>query len=67
MKLLKGSELVEYISERQAKQIRALIQSKNIQPKLAIINANPHHAPSQKYLELKKAGLIRLRENRNIE
>ncbi|HRV75867.1 MAG: bifunctional 5,10-methylenetetrahydrofolate dehydrogenase/5,10-methenyltetrahydrofolate cyclohydrolase [Candidatus Nomurabacteria bacterium] len=55
MKFLKGSELVEYISERQAKQIRGLVQSKSIQPKLAIINTNPNHKPSQKYLELKKA------------
>lgn len=54
MKFLNGTELVEYISERQAKQIRALLQSKNIQPKLAIINSNPDHLPSQKYLQLKK-------------
>ena len=54
MKYLKGSDLVEYISERQSKQVRSLIQSKNIQPKLVIINTNPDHLPSQKYLELKK-------------
>lgn len=54
MKYLKGSDLVQYISERQAKQIRALSQSKNLRPKLAIINANPTHLPSQKYLNLKQ-------------
>lgn len=38
MKLLKGSELVEFIKERQAKQVRGLRQAHNIAPKLAIIH-----------------------------
>ncbi len=53
MKLLKGTDLVDYISERQAKQIRALKQSRNIYPKLAIISCNPKNLPSQTYIKLK--------------
>lgn len=37
MKLLSGSELAEYIKERQAREVRALRQAYGIQPKLAII------------------------------
>ncbi len=37
MKILSGSELVDFIKERQAKQVRALRQAHNIFPKLAII------------------------------
>ncbi|MCU0667268.1 MAG: bifunctional 5,10-methylenetetrahydrofolate dehydrogenase/5,10-methenyltetrahydrofolate cyclohydrolase [Patescibacteria group bacterium] len=37
MKLLNGRELAGFIKERQAIQIRALVQSKKIKPKLAII------------------------------
>ncbi len=37
MKLLYGTELADYIKERQAKQVRNLRQSWNIAPKLAII------------------------------
>lgn len=37
MKLLNGSELAGFIKERQAHQVRALIQANNIKPKLAII------------------------------
>ena len=37
MKLLSGSELVGYIKERQAKQVRGLRQAHGIFPKLAII------------------------------
>ena len=36
-KLLNGSELASYIKERQVKQIRALRQAHDIQPKLAIV------------------------------
>jgi len=54
MKYLKGSDLVEYISERQSKQIRSLVQTRGIHPKLAIVNTNPDHLPSQKYLKLKQ-------------
>lgn len=37
MKLLSGKELALFIKERQAHQVRNLIQASNIQPKLAII------------------------------
>lgn len=37
MKLLKGSELAEFIKERQAKAVRGLRQADLIKPKLAII------------------------------
>ena len=37
MKILNGKDLAEYIKQRQAGQVRALIQAHNIQPKLAII------------------------------
>lgn len=41
MKILNGSELAEYIKERQAKQVRALKQASGIEPRLAIIRTNP--------------------------
>lgn len=53
--LLKGSDLVEYISERQAKQVRALIQSRGITPTLAILIANPKNLAIQKYIKFKQA------------
>lgn len=37
MKLLNGSELAGFIKERQAHQVRALIQAEGIKPKLAIV------------------------------
>jgi methylenetetrahydrofolate dehydrogenase (NADP+)/methenyltetrahydrofolate cyclohydrolase len=37
MKILNGSDLAEYIQERQGQQVRSLVQSAKIQPKLAII------------------------------
>ncbi|MDQ5913935.1 MAG: methylenetetrahydrofolate dehydrogenase / methenyltetrahydrofolate cyclohydrolase, partial [Patescibacteria group bacterium] len=43
-----------YISERQARQVRGLIQSRGIQPKLAIINSNQKNLASQKYTQLKQ-------------
>lgn len=39
MKLLHGTELADYIKERQAKQVRNLRQSWKVQPKLVIIQA----------------------------
>lgn len=53
MKLLSGSELVEYIKERQAKEVRSLKQSKNIFPKLAIIRTNPDPVVDS-YMRLKQ-------------
>jgi methylenetetrahydrofolate dehydrogenase (NADP+)/methenyltetrahydrofolate cyclohydrolase len=41
MKSLNGSELVSYIKERQARDVRSLKQSKLVNPKLAIIRTNP--------------------------
>ena len=41
MRLLNGSELAGFIKERQAHQVRALIQAEGIKPKLAIIVCNP--------------------------
>ncbi len=37
MKLLNGRELADYITERQARQVRALRQAHHVYPKLAII------------------------------
>lgn len=40
MKLLSGTELVGYIKERQARQVRALRQAEQISPRLAIIQTS---------------------------
>lgn len=40
-KELNGRELAEFIKERQAKQVRGLVQANGVQPKLAIIRTNP--------------------------
>ena len=37
MKLLNGTDIAGFIKERQAKQVRYLIQSKGVKPKLAIV------------------------------
>lgn len=54
MKLLNGSELVGYIKERQAKQVRALRQAHHVFPRLAIIQTidNP---VIDTYVRLKRA------------
>lgn len=54
IKYLSGTNLVDYISERQAKQVRALVQSKGIKPKLAIVSTNLEDLPSQKYIKYKQ-------------
>ena len=36
-KVLNGKELAEYIKQRQSKDVRSLVQSKNTRPKLAIL------------------------------
>lgn len=41
MKLLNGREIADFIKERQAHEVRSLIQSQNIKPRLAIIRTNP--------------------------
>lgn len=53
MKLLNGSELVGYIKERQAKQVRALRQSWRVIPKLVIISTDDNPV-NEVYLKLKK-------------
>ncbi len=37
VKILDGKELASYIKERQAKQVRSLVQARKIQPSLAIV------------------------------
>lgn len=53
MKLLNGSELADYIKERQARQVRALRQAHHVYPKLAIVQTvdNP---VIDSYVSLKK-------------
>lgn len=52
-KILNGLELAGFIKERQAKQVRALIQASNIKPKLAIIRTNPDPVVDS-YMKLKQ-------------
>ncbi len=54
MRLLDGSELAEFIKERQAKQVRALRQAHKILPKLVIIRTNPDPVVDS-YMKLKSA------------
>ena len=54
MKLLDGLELVGYIKERQAKQVRALRQSWRVLPKLAIVQTIDDPVIDM-YVRLKKA------------
>lgn len=44
MKLLQGSDLADFIKERQAKQVRALRQAHHVSPKLAIVVTLDHPA-----------------------
>ncbi len=53
MKYLLGSELAGFIKERQAKQVRQLLQQYKIQPKLAIVTASDNHT-IKTYVNLKK-------------
>ncbi len=53
MKLLNGSELAEFIMERQAHQVRALRQANDVAPKLAIIRTNPDPVVDM-YMKLKQ-------------
>lgn len=54
MKLLNGKDLAEYIQERQAQQVRAIRQSLNIAPKLAIV-VTIDHPIINVYMRMKKA------------
>lgn len=53
MRILDGNELVGYIKERQAKQVRALRQSWRVIPKLAIV-CTGNNPVNEKYMQLKK-------------
>lgn len=54
MKLLNGKELAEYIKERQAREVRALRQAWDVQPKLAIVLTTDHPTINV-YVRMKKA------------
>lgn len=54
MKILNGRELAEFIKERQAHQVRGLIQSEHVTPKLAIIRTNPDPVVDS-YMKLKQS------------
>ena len=53
-KILSGSELVEYIKERQARQVRGLRQAWNVFPKLAIIKSKHASPVIDTYVRLKQ-------------
>lgn len=53
MKILNGSELAGFIKERQAKQIRGLMQAHSIKPKLAIVQVKDDPVINT-YVRLKK-------------
>lgn len=52
-KLLNGSELVDYIKERQAKQVRALRQAWHVFPRLAIIKPLGSSSVIDTYVRMK--------------
>lgn len=54
MKILSGLELVGYIKQRQLHQVRSLIQTHGIQPKLVIIRTNSDPIVDR-YMKLKSA------------
>jgi methylenetetrahydrofolate dehydrogenase (NADP+)/methenyltetrahydrofolate cyclohydrolase len=53
MKQLNGSELAGFIKERQAKQVRALIQARGVVPKLAIVLTKNNDPVIEVYMKLK--------------
>lgn len=55
MKLLSGSELVDFIKERQAKQVRNLKQAHGIVPRLAIVRCDEGNTVIDTYVRLKQA------------
>jgi methylenetetrahydrofolate dehydrogenase (NADP+) / methenyltetrahydrofolate cyclohydrolase len=54
MKLLDGKELSEFITERQARQVRALRQADHVAPKLAIIQTINNNPVIDLYVGLKQ-------------
>lgn len=55
MKLLSGIELVDFIKERQAKQVRNLKQAHHTHPALAIVRCNAQSDVISTYVRLKQA------------
>lgn len=53
MKLLNGADLVDYMKERQAKQVRNLRQSHGVHPRLAIVTTSDDPVTSA-YLRIKQ-------------
>ena len=53
MKYLNGSEIAGFIKERQARQIRSLVQSKGVKPRLDIVICG-NDAASEKYTQIKQ-------------
>ena len=53
MKLLSGKELVDFIKEKQAREVRSLIQSKKITPRLGII-VTSNNPVIETYVRLKQ-------------
>jgi len=53
-KILNGSELVGYIKERQARQVRALRQSSHIAPRLVIIKSKSASSVIDTYVRIKQ-------------
>lgn len=54
MKVLSGTELVSFIKERQAKQVRNLKQAHHTSPRLAIVRCNPGNKVIATYVRLKQ-------------
>jgi methylenetetrahydrofolate dehydrogenase (NADP+)/methenyltetrahydrofolate cyclohydrolase len=54
MRSLNGSDLAGFIKERQARQVRGLVQAHSVAPKLAIVQTN-HLPVIDAYVRLKKA------------
>ena len=53
MKILNGRELAEFIQERQAKDVRRLLQADGVQPKLAIV-VTVEHPAIEVYMRMKQ-------------
>lgn len=55
MKVLSGAEIVDFVKERQAKQVRNLKQSHYTHPRLAIVRCDEGNEVISTYVRLKKA------------
>lgn len=54
MRLLNGKDLADYIKERQAHDVRSLVQGSDVKPHLAIVRTNPDPVVDS-YMKLKQA------------